>query len=73
MGRYSLINVWARNNGRVSGNWVQDCIGTLNDAMKRARATEKANSNRIEIAIIEQTAEIMADYVSNVIEIKDEF
>lgn len=51
--RYSLINVWVENNGYVNGFWMQDFTGTLSDAIKCAKALEKANSNRIEVAVTE--------------------
>lgn len=51
--RYSLINVWVENNGYVNGFWVQNFTGTLSDAIKCAKALEKANSNHIEVAVTE--------------------
>jgi len=51
---YSLINVSHERNGLVDGVWLQDCTGvTLEEARKRARDTEKANSNRIVVAVVE--------------------
>jgi hypothetical protein len=51
--RYSLVSVSREENGLVDGVWVQDCTGTLDEAIKRARDTEKANSNRISVAVVE--------------------
>lgn len=51
--RYSLINVHKEHDGLVDGTWLQDCIGTLNDAIKSARATERVNHSRITVAVVE--------------------
>lgn len=71
MKKFSLINVSERNNGKASGNWIQDVTGTKEEAFKRARATEKANSNRINVAVVERVNSSTPDYeyVSNVKEI----
>jgi hypothetical protein len=53
MGKYSLIQVSSRNNGLINGVWLQDCTGSLEEAFQRAKDTEKANSNRIEVAVVE--------------------
>jgi hypothetical protein len=50
---YSLINVSKRYKGRVDGNWMQDKTGTKEEAMQAARDTERANSNRISVAVVE--------------------
>ena len=53
--KFSLINVFRESRGFVDGTWLQDCNGvTLEEATERARATEKANSNRIKVAVVEQ-------------------
>ena len=49
--RYSLINVSYEENGNVDGVWIQNHTGTLETAIKAARDTEKANSNRIKVAV----------------------
>lgn len=51
--RYSLINVHRERGGLVDGVWLQDCIGTLDDAARTARATEQVNHNRITVAVVE--------------------
>lgn len=53
--KYSLINVSVLHEeaGTVDGVWLQDHTGTLKTASKVARETEKANSNRIKIAVVE--------------------
>lgn len=38
--RYSLINVACERDGLIDGNWVQDCTGTLIDAIKSARESQ---------------------------------
>lgn len=51
---YSLVTVFEEYNGLVDGVWMQHCMGTtLEDATERARATEKVNSNRITVAVVE--------------------
>jgi hypothetical protein len=62
MGKYSLLNVFSRENGRVSGVWLQDFTGSLYEALQLARDTEKANSNRIEIAVVERVGGSISDY-----------
>ncbi len=51
---YSLINVSETNDGTVSGNWLQDHIGTLDSAERHARETNAANSNALTIAVVSQ-------------------
>lgn len=49
---FSLINVQSENpDGTVNGSWVQDCIGTLDDAVARAERTSAANSGS-DIAVV---------------------
>ena len=51
--RYSLINVFEEHkDGTVSGFWVQNKTGTLQEAKEWAKETEKANSNRITVAVV---------------------
>lgn len=49
---FSLINVQTRGRGKVSGNWVQDVVGSLGDAFARARAIEQANGGKISVAVV---------------------
>jgi hypothetical protein len=57
--KYSLISM-------KSKAWIQNHIGTLETATAAAIATEKANSNKIDVGVMEQTAEIMPYLVPNV-------
>lgn len=42
---YSLFSVQRRNkDGTISGAWIQDCVGTLDDAVLRASRTSHVNS-----------------------------
>lgn len=71
MNKFSLINVSERKNGLVSGNWIQDVTGTKKEAFIKAKYTEKANSNKIEVAVV---ARIIGstpdyDYLTNIKEI----
>mgnify|MGYP001626080717 CR=1 FL=1 len=52
--KYSLINVEVDHGETVDGNWIQDVTGTFEDALRIAQETEKANSGRIQVAIVEQ-------------------
>lgn len=52
---YMLLQISESKNGLVSGTHIQWCCAcTLEEAAKRARETEAANSNRIEVAVIEE-------------------
>lgn len=53
---YSLINVRTQHDGRVTGNWVQAHIGTLETATAWARHTERTNGNKITVAVVAQVA-----------------
>jgi len=60
---YSLIQEAKEANGFVEGTWIQDCTGTTLDiATKMAKATEKANSNRITVAVVERLGYSMQNY-----------
>lgn len=51
---HSIVTVIKEYNGLVDGVWVQHCMATtLEEATERARSTEKANSNRITVAVVE--------------------
>jgi len=51
--KYSLIQVDREYDGMVDGVWVQNHVGTIDSAAEVARATERANSNRITVAVVE--------------------
>lgn len=52
---YMLLQISESKDGLVSGIHVQWCCAcTLEEAAKRARKTEAANSNRIEVAVVEE-------------------
>lgn len=53
MGKYSLVQVTNRQNGYIGGVWLQNCVSvTEAEAHERARATERANSNKISVAVV---------------------
>ena len=60
--KYSLINVVREYEGMVDGVWMQDHIGTIESASEAARATERANSNRITVAVVEDLGLSCPDY-----------
>jgi len=51
--KFSLINVDKQSGEFVDGVWIQDHISTFETAVKKARDTEKANGNKIIVAVIE--------------------
>lgn len=51
--KFSLINVFESHGTLVSGNWLQDHIGSLATAREAARATEAANGNKITVAVVD--------------------
>lgn len=51
--KFSLINVEKEENGIIEGVWLQDHTGTLKTAIENAIATEKANNDRLDIAVVE--------------------
>lgn len=58
---FSLINVSKiHKDGTVSGNWLQDHIGTLESAIQKAINIEAVNSNKIDIAIVESNSGFQA-------------
>ncbi len=52
--KFSLIQVSSEKDGKINGWWVQDHVGTLETAKKAAEETEKANDDKIEVAIVSQ-------------------
>jgi hypothetical protein len=50
--KFSLINVSEHSGPFVSGYWLQDHIGSLASAREAAHATEAANSNKIDVAVV---------------------
>ena len=52
MAQYALINVAHRHDGLVDGSWIQSKTGSREYALEAARATEKANSNKIDVAVV---------------------
>ena len=64
--RFSLINVSEEKDGSVSGNWIQDFTGTLEEAIEWAKDTEAANSFRIDVAVVEQIGGYIGfDFLTN--------
>lgn len=52
---YMLLQISESKNELVSGTHIQWCCAcTLEEAAKRARETEAANSGRIEVAVVEE-------------------
>ena len=62
MSKFSLIQVYERNGDTVAGVWLQNHTGTIESAQAKARATEAANSNRITVAVTEQTNSATPNY-----------
>lgn len=52
---YMLLLIDKEENGKVDGTHLQWCSGcSIEEAEKSARATEKANGNRISVAVIDE-------------------
>jgi len=51
---FSLINVFKRDGNKVSGSWLQNHTGTLETAKQKAKSTEAANGNKIDVAVIKE-------------------
>ena len=52
---YMLLQITESKNGFVSGTHIEWCCAcTLEEAAKRARETEAVNSNRIEVAVVDE-------------------
>lgn len=60
--KFSLINVDNETGGLVDGVWMQDHTSTLETAIEKAIRTEKANSNRIKVAVVEKTNSSCPNY-----------
>jgi hypothetical protein len=58
--KYSLINIYGTESGKVWGSWLQDHMGTLKSAKEAARETEIANGGKINIAIVEAVSSPVA-------------
>lgn len=54
--QFSLMQITNTSpSGLIDGVWLQDCVATtLENAIKTAKATEKANSNRIKVAVVKK-------------------
>lgn len=46
-------------DGKIEGGWIQNHIGTLDTAIAWARHTEEVNSNKIDVAVINEIAATM--------------
>jgi hypothetical protein len=62
MTKFSLIQIYNEVNGFVDGVWLQDHTGSLDSAIRKANETEKANSNRINVAVVERINSATPDY-----------
>ena len=55
MAKFSLINVSSVNeNGTINGSLMQGHIGTLETAIQKAKDTNKANGNCLDIAVVDE-------------------
>lgn len=59
---YSLINVSKEYDGFVDGVGLQDCTGSLEETIQRARESEKANGNQISVAVVDSLLLSYPDY-----------
>ena len=49
---FSLINITESSGPLISGYWIQNHVGTLASAIVAALATDAANGNRIDVAVV---------------------
>lgn len=50
---FSLLSVSSKNDdGTVNGYWIQDCVGTFDEAVERARRASELNSG-IHVAVVD--------------------
>jgi len=54
--KFSLVVVEASRGETVTGNWLQGHIGTLESAIESAQRTEIVNSNKIDVAVVNEVA-----------------
>ena len=59
--KFSLINIIEQSGLLVSGYWLQDSIGSLASAIQAAHDTEAANSNKIDVAVVDAVSSPYAD------------
>lgn len=59
---YSLIVIYKESGDMVDGTWIQNFTGTLAEASRAARETEKANSDRIKVAVVDSVNSCCPDY-----------
>ncbi len=52
--KFSLINVMEEKENLVSGYWIQNHIGNLKTAKKLKEETNAVNSNKLNIAIVNE-------------------
>jgi len=52
--KFSLISIIEQSGLLVSGYWLQDHFGSLASAIQAAHDTEAANSNKIDVAVVEE-------------------
>lgn len=53
--KLSLIQVFAESHdGKVSGTWLQDFNGTIEDAARKAKEAEAASFKKIQVAVVEE-------------------
>lgn len=62
--RYALALISNINdNLTIDGCWLQNCAAcSLEEAVKRARATEKVNGDRISVAVVDASLFGVTDY-----------
>jgi hypothetical protein len=51
--KFSLINIIEQSGLLVSGYWLQDHFGSLASTIQAAHDTEAANSNKINVAVVD--------------------
>lgn len=52
--KFSLINVHEEQDGKIAGSWIQNVIGTIDDARKAAVDVARVNGNKIKVAVVDE-------------------
>ena len=69
---YMLLQIDRETGKYVDGTHLQWCCAcSLEEAVKRARATEKANGNRISVAVTDSLYDLNMVFVKSQIDIND--
>lgn len=52
--KYSLLSV-----GESGLSWIQNFVGTLDEAEEKAKQIKKANNNKIEVTVVDELSSVV--------------